>query len=108
MADDLVHRRSSNFQDEYVDTFTPIAMSWNGSERMHVTFGRNSLEVTKEQIVPDPEDNQRAILANPHVAGYRNDVVALTMPLEVAEKLAHELLKMVGQAKRRKESGGAQ
>lgn len=108
MADDLVHRRSSNFQDEYVDKFTPIAMSWNGSERMHVTFGRNSLEITKEQIVPDPENNQRATLANPHVTGYRNDVVALTMPLDVAEKLGHELLRMVGQAKKRAESGGVQ
>ncbi|KWT12037.1 MULTISPECIES: hypothetical protein [Pseudomonas syringae group] len=108
MADELLHRRSSNFQDEYVDKFTPVAMSWNGSERMHVTFGRDSLEVLKEQIVPDPEDNRRAILANPHVAGYRNDVVALMMPLDVAEKLGHELLRMVGQAKKRAESGGAQ
>lgn len=72
MTDELTHRRSSNFQDEYVDKFTPVAISWNGSERMHVTFGRDSLEVLKEKIVPDPEDNRRAILTKPNVAGYRD------------------------------------
>ena len=101
MSDDLKHRRSAIFVDEFIDKYSALAISWNGEERVHVTFGRDSLEVTSEQIVPSHADPSIAVLANPKVTPYRNDVASLTMPLEVAEELAITLLKMIEQTKKR-------
>lgn len=98
---ELQHRRSSVFIDEFVDRYSAMSISWNGDERLHVTFGRDSLEVISEPIIPDPENTKKAILGSGRSAPYRNDVAALTMPLDVAEKLAVTLLKMVENARNR-------
>ncbi|MFL1495085.1 hypothetical protein [Pseudomonas antarctica] len=99
---ELIHRRSSVFIDEYVDRYTPMAISWNDEERIHITFGRDSLEVTSESIIPDPENPEKAIMGSGRSRAYRNDVAALTIPLDVAENLANSLLRMVGFARDRK------
>ncbi|WP_124339863.1 hypothetical protein [Pseudomonas chlororaphis] len=98
---ELQHRRSSVFIDEFVDRYSAMAISWNGGERLHVTFGRDSLEVISEPIVPDPENPEKATLGSGRSTPYRNDVAALTMPLDVAEKLAVTLLRMVESARSR-------
>ncbi|MBM5459249.1 hypothetical protein H8F21_16910 [Pseudomonas sp. P66] len=98
---ELLHRRSAGFADEFVDKYTAMAISWNDEERLHLTFGRDSLEVISESIVPDPQNPDRAVLAHPRVTAHRNDVVALTIPLEVAEDLAITILKMVHHAQGR-------
>lgn len=101
---ELIHRRSSIFIDEFVDRYSPMAISWNDEDRIHITFGRDSLEVTSEPIVPDPENPSRAIMGGGRATPYRNDVAALTMPIDVAERLAISLLKMVSQTRDRKKS----
>lgn len=98
---ELLHIRSSGFADEFVDKYTAMAISWNDEERLHLTFGRDSLEVLSERIVPDPQNPNKAVLANPKVTAHRNDVVALTIPMEVAEDLAITILKMVHHAQGR-------
>jgi hypothetical protein len=101
---ELQHRRSSIFIDEFVDRYSAMAISWNGDERLHVTFGRDSLEVVYEPIIPDPENPDKATLGPGRSTPYRNDVAALTMPLDVAEKLAITLLKMVESARSREKA----
>lgn len=98
---ELQHRRSAVFIDEFVDRYSAMAISWNGDERLHVTFGRDSLEVLSEPIVPDPENSEKAILGSGKSTPYRNDVAALTIPLDVAESLALTLLRMIDHAKER-------
>ncbi|WP_157284020.1 hypothetical protein [Pseudomonas chlororaphis] len=101
---ELTHRRSSIFIDEYVDRYSARVISWNGDERLHVTFGRDSLEVISEPIVPDPENPTKATLGSGKSTPYRNDVASLTMPIDVAEKLAITLLRMVADSKDRESS----
>ena len=108
MSNELQHRRSSTFVDEYVDKYSALTISWNDDERVHVTFGRDSLEVTSERIVPSPADPNVAILASPRVSAYRNDVASLTMPLEMAEDLAISLLKMIEHTKQKSSDGSEQ
>lgn len=98
---ELEHRRSSIFIDEFVDRYSAMAISWNGEERLHVTLGRDSLEVLSEPIVPDPDDSDKAVLGTGKSVPYRNDVASLTIPLDVAESLALTLLRMVGHAQDR-------
>ncbi|MGH8447905.1 hypothetical protein [Pseudomonas sp.] len=98
----LKHRRSSSFVDEFADKFTAMAMSWNGETRLHVTFGRDSLEIPGERIVPDPDNPEKAILEPQVPLPYRNDIAALSIPIEVAEELAVTLLKMISQENKRK------
>lgn len=102
---ELIHRRSSVFIDEFVDRYSVMAISWNGDERLHITFGRDSLEVISESIVPDPENPAKAILGSGKSMPYRNDVAALTMPIDVAEKLGIALLRMAAGARERESSG---
>lgn len=101
---ELQHRRSTIFIDEFVDRYSVMAISWNGDERLHLTLGRDSLEVISEPIVPDPENPLKAILGSGKSIPYRNDVAALTIPLDVAEKLAVTLLRMVKSARDREQS----
>ncbi len=103
---ELQHRRSSIFIDEFVDRYSPMAISWNGEERIHVTFGRDSLEILSEPIVADPDNPEKAIMGSGKSYPYRNDVAALTMPIDVAERLAVSLLKMVGHSRDRKKNTG--
>lgn len=105
---ELVHRRSSVFIDEFVDRYSARAISWNGDERLHITFGRDSLEVVSEQIIPDPENPMKATLGSGKSIPYRNDVASLTIPIDVAEKLAITLLRMVADSKDRERSGPGQ
>ena len=98
---ELPHRRSSVFVDEFVDRFSAMGISWNGEERLHLTFGRDSLEVISEKIVPDPANTENAILAPGSSTAYRNDIASLTIPLEVAESLAVTILNMIEQARER-------
>jgi len=105
---ELPHRRSSIFIDEFVDRYSAMAISWNGDERMHVTFGRDSLEVLSEPIVADPENPGKAVFGTGKSTPYRNNVASLTMPLDVAEKLAITLLRMVESAKAREKSENSQ
>ncbi|MBD8194381.1 hypothetical protein IFR35_23580 [Pseudomonas fluorescens] len=98
---ELQHRRSSVFIDEFVDRYSAMAISWNGDERLHVTFGRDSLEVLSEEIIPDPDDSEKAVLDSGKSTPYRNDVASLTIPLDVAEHLARTLLRMVKNARDR-------
>ncbi|MCF5551917.1 hypothetical protein GIV71_15655 [Pseudomonas syringae] len=95
MSSELKHRRSTTFIDEFIDKYTVMAISWNGEERLHVTLGRDSLEVVNEQIVPDENDLLRAVLAGGTTVAYRHDVAGLTIPVDVAEDLAIALLKVV-------------
>lgn len=101
MSDELKHRRSATFIDEFIDKYTVMAISWNGEERLHVTLGRDSLEVMSERIVRDKDDVTKAVLASGRTTAYRNDVAALTIPVDVAEDLAIALLKVVKQSKDR-------
>lgn len=101
MAAELKHRRSGTFIDEYVDKYTVMAISWNGTERLHVTLGRDSLEVVSELIVPDSDNSSKAVLSGGTTLAYRNDVAALTLPVDVAEELAVSLLKVVQQSRER-------
>ncbi|MCK9691338.1 hypothetical protein [Pseudomonas syringae] len=95
MSSELKHRRSATFIDEFVDKYTVRAISWNGEERLHVTLGRDSLEIVNEQIVPDENNFLKAVLAGGTTVAYRNDVAGLTIPVDVAEDLAIALLKVV-------------
>ncbi|MBD1590318.1 hypothetical protein [Pseudomonas typographi] len=97
----LAHRRSSVFIDEFVDKFTVMVISWNGDERLHVTLGRDSLEIQSEKIVPDPANPAKATLASAEMEPYRNDVAGLTMSIDTAEELAVALLKVVKQSRDR-------
>lgn len=105
---ELVHRRSSVFIDEYVDRYSAMAISWNGDERVHLTFGRDSLEVLSEPIIPDPENPLKAIFGSGKSKPYRNDVASLTIPMEVAEQLAISLLRMVHSSRDRESSETSQ
>ncbi|WP_348971439.1 hypothetical protein [Pseudomonas atacamensis] len=108
MIHELVHRRSSVFIDEYVDRYSAMAISWNGDERVHVTFGRDSLEVLSEPIVPNPENPSKAIFGTGRSKPYRNDVASLTIPMDVAEQLAISLLRMVHGSRDREKSEDGQ
>lgn len=101
MSSELKHRRSAIFIDEFVDKFTALAISWNGEEKLHLTLGRDSLEVVSEQLMPLPEDPTKATLSSSNTAAYRNDVAGLTLPIEVAEDLAVTILKIVKQSRER-------
>lgn len=101
MSEELRHRRSSVFIDEYVDKYTIRAISWNGDERLHLTVGRDSLEVVSEHIVPDPSNPEKAVLKSGSTTAYRNDVASLAIPMDVAEDLAVAILNVVEQAKKR-------
>ena len=105
---ELVHRRSSIFIDEFVDRYSAMAISWHGDERVHLTFGRDSLEVLSEPIIPDPGNPLKAIFGSGKSKPYRNDVAALTMPMDVAEQLAISLLRMVHDSRDRERSEGGQ
>jgi hypothetical protein len=104
MVHELHHRRSSIHIDEYVDRYTAMAISWNGDERLHITFGRDSLEVLSEPVILDPDNPGKATLGSGRSTAYRNDVASLTMPVEVAERLAVTILRMVENAKNRERS----
>lgn len=101
MNEELKHRRASTFIDEYIDKYAVMAISWNGDERIHLTVGRDSLEIIREEIVPSSANSKIAVLANPGVTPYRNDLASLTIPWEIAEDLAISLLKVVEQIKNR-------
>ncbi|WIN08174.1 MULTISPECIES: hypothetical protein [Pseudomonas] len=101
MSSEFKHRRSIAFVDEFVDKYTVMAISWNGEERLHVTLGRDSLEVVSEQIVPDENDARKAVLTGGSTVAYRHDVAGLTIPIDVAEDLAIALLKVVKHSKDR-------
>lgn len=101
---ELQHRRSTSFIDEFVDRYSAMAISWNGDERVHVTFGRDSLEIVSEPIVPDPENPEKAMFGSGRSTPYRNNVASLTLPLDVAEKLGITLLRMVESAKNREKA----
>lgn len=105
---ELVHRRSSVFIDEYVDRYSAMAISWNGDERVHLTFGRDSLEVLSEPIIPDPGNPSKAVFGSGKSQPYRNDVASLTIPMEVAEQLAISLLRMVHNSRDRESSETSQ
>lgn len=107
MSNTLRHRRSSVFVDEYVDKFSLITIGWNGVEKIQLTMGRDSVEIVSEEIVPNPNNPKEAVLDNPTISAYRNDVASLTLSVAVAEDLAVSLLKMIGQVRKRAAEDGA-
>jgi len=95
----LQHVRSTSFVDEQVDQFSAFAMSWNGEEAIHVTFGRNSINLKStnfviENGVPNTEPGQ--------VEAFRLDVASIAMPLNVAKDLLDTLGRMISHAEERR------
>lgn len=97
----LKHVRATSFVDEQVDQFSAFAMSWNGEEAIHITFGRNSINLKStnfvyENGVPGTEPGE--------VEAFRLDVASIAMPLNVAKDLLDTLGRMIAHAEDRRKN----
>lgn len=87
------HQRSASFTDEYVDQFSAYTISWNGAEAVHLTFGRDSLEVKSSRLVH--YSDRPAESKSGKVDLFCLDVAAISMPIETARRLAETLNTMI-------------
>jgi hypothetical protein len=91
----ISHIKASSYVDEQVDKFDAFSIAWNGSEAIHLTFGRNTVNVKNTKFfiqdgVSSVESGDMDVI--------RLDVAGLTIPLETARELASTLAAMVQHA----------
>lgn len=98
----IPHIRARSFVDEQVDQFDAFAMSWNGDDAIHLTFGRHSISVKNTRFVS--EDGVSAAESG-DIEAIRLDVAAVAMPLNVARELAATLSRMIAHADDRRSRG---
>ncbi|QAY93678.1 hypothetical protein [Pseudomonas sp. ACM7] len=98
----LPHIKAGSFVDEQVDQFDAFAMSWNGDEAIHLTFGRNSINLKSTKFVV--ENGVSGIEAG-EIEPFRLDVAAVAMPIGVAKELAETLSRMIAHAEERRNKG---
>jgi len=95
----IPHVKAGSFIDEQVDQFDAFAINWNGDEAIHLTFGRHSINVKTTQFVTE---NGISSIESGDTEIFRLDVGAITLPLDVAKKLAATLTNMIGHAEARR------
>lgn len=98
----MPHIRAGSFVDEQVDQFDAFAISWNGEDAIHLTFGRNSINLKNTRFVTD---NGVSGVEAGDIEPFRLDVAAVAMPLAVAKDLAHTLTRMISHAEERRKKG---
>ncbi|MBP5948510.1 MULTISPECIES: hypothetical protein [unclassified Pseudomonas] len=96
------HIKAGSYMDEQVDQFDAFAISWNGQEAIHLTFGRTSINVKSSKFVPVPDGTERQ---SGDVEIFRLDVGAVSMPLDTAKHLSETLIRMIAQAETRRVAG---
>ena len=97
----MKHKRSGHFIDEQVDQFDAFAISWNGEEAIHLTFGRTSIGINTSSFVMDEGKSKRQ---SGEIDVFRLDVGAITMPVRTARGLVATLNRMIAQAEARSAS----
>lgn len=95
----LPHIKAGSFVDEQVDQFSAFAMSWNGEEAIHLTFGRNSINLKSTNFIV--ENGVPGIEAG-EIEPFRLDVAAVAVPIGVAKELAETLARMIAHAEERR------
>jgi len=90
------HQRGTSYIDEHVDKFDAFSISWNGTEAIHLTFGRDTLAVQTSRLVHFTDSPAKAEAGK--VELFRLDVAGISMPIETARQLAETLTKMVERA----------
>ena len=93
---DFPHQRGNLYLDEHVDKFDAFSISWNGTEAIHLTFGRDTLAVQSSKLIHYADKPTESTSGK--VELFRLDVAGISMPIETARQLAETLTKMVARA----------
>lgn len=95
----IQHIKATSYVDDQIDKFDAFGITWNGDEAIHVTFGRNTINIRNTRFYV--EDGISGVESG-EVDVLRLDVAGLTMPLDTAKELAETLLRMIALAEKRK------
>lgn len=95
----LQHIKASSYVDEQVDQFDAFAISWKDEDAIHLTFGRNTVNVKTTRFYVE---NGEAGVESGDMEVLRLDVAALTIPMDTARELVALLTKMIGHADARR------
>ena len=98
----IPHIKAGSYVDEQVDKFDAFAISWNDDEAIHLTFGRNTVNVKNTKFFV--EDGVHGVESG-DMDVIRLDVAGLTIPMDVARELAETLARMIGHADVRRSKG---
>lgn len=98
----IAHVKASSYVDDQIDKFDAFAISWNDQDAIHLTFGRNTINVKNTRFYV--EDGNPGVESG-EMDVVRLDVAGLTMPLSVAKELAETLSRMVAHAEDRRMIG---
>ena len=91
----MPHIKAASYVDDQVDKFDAFGITWNDDEAIHITFGRNTVNVKTTRFflddgVPGSESGDVDVI--------RLDVAGLTLPLNTAKELVETLSKMIASA----------
>lgn len=95
----IPHIKASSYVDEQVDKFDAFGVTWNDDEAIHLTFGRNTVNVRSTRFYI--EDGVSGVESG-DMDVVRLDVAGLTLPLSTAKELAETLTRMIGHAETRR------